>query len=191
MSSWRTTHVELAIRALEAHGYSRSAQNVGQLVSHQIALARLDTHGVWHAIDVHWKVANPHVFANLVTVEELMAESVALPALGPHARTLSAPHALVIATVHLAAHHTHQLRLIWLYDLHVLCGRLTLPEFAAVVELVRSRGLATVCATGLHAAGDGSILGYRMRSLLPLMPSTRRLKNPRSIWLVQPANWRR
>ncbi len=184
-------HVEPAIRALEAHGYSRSAQNVGQLVSHQIALARLDTHGVWHAIDVHWKVANPHVFANLVTVEELMAESVALPALGPHARTLSAPHALVIATVHLAAHHTHQLRLIWLYDLHVLCGRLTLPQFAAVVELVRSRGLATVCATGLHAARRWFDTRYRMRSSPPLMPSTRRLKNPRSIWLVQPASWRR
>ncbi len=146
------THVEVAIRALEAHGYTRTPQNVGQLVSHQIALARLDAHGVWHAIDLHWKVVNPHVFANLVTVEELMAGSVALPALGPRARTLSAAHALVIATVHLAAHHTHQLRLIWLYDLHLLCGRLTFPEFAAVVELARSRGLATVCATGLHAA---------------------------------------
>jgi Uncharacterised nucleotidyltransferase len=144
--------VEAAIRALEAHGYSRTVQNVGQLVSHQIALARFDAHGVWHAIDVHWKVVNPHVFANLVTVEELIAGSVALPALGPHARTLSAAHALVIATVHLAAHHTHQLRLIWLYDLHLLCGRLTLPQFAVVTEFVRSRGLATVCAAGLHAA---------------------------------------
>lgn len=101
---------------------------------------------------MHWKVVNPHVFANLVTVEELTAGSVALPALGPSARTLSDPHALVIATVHLAAHHTHQLRLIWLYDLHLLCVRLSPTQFAAVVDLVRSRGLATVCATGLHAA---------------------------------------
>lgn len=39
-------HVEAAIRALEGYGYSRTAQNVGRLVSHQIALARLDAHGV-------------------------------------------------------------------------------------------------------------------------------------------------
>ena len=81
-----------------------------------------------------------------------MAGSVSLPSLGPHARTPSLTHALVIATMHLAAHHPHQVRLIWLYDLHLLCGRLTPQEFAAVVDVVRSRGLAAVCATGLHAA---------------------------------------
>ena len=40
--------VEAAVRALEAFGYSKTAQNVGRLVSHQMALARLDAQGVWH-----------------------------------------------------------------------------------------------------------------------------------------------
>jgi hypothetical protein len=144
--------LEGAVRALESLGYSRTAQNVGQLVSHQVALARLDAHGVWHAVDLHWKIANPQVFANLLPIEELAAASTPLAALGPHARTLSDVHALVVATVHLAAHHTHQVRLIWLYDLHLLCRRLTPQQFGEVVALVKARGLATVCANSLHLA---------------------------------------
>ena len=75
--------VEAAVRALKAFGYSKTAQNVGRLVSHQMALARLDAQGVWHVLDLHWKVVNPHVFANLLSLEELMAGSVSLPSLGP------------------------------------------------------------------------------------------------------------
>jgi Uncharacterised nucleotidyltransferase len=144
--------VDRAATSLEAMGYTRTAQNVGRLVSHQIALARLDTYGVWHAVDIHWKVANPHVFADRVTMADMMATSVALPALGPHARTPAPPFALLIAALHLAAHHAHDVRLIWLHDLHLLCGRMRPDEFEQMVSLAKARGLAAVCARGLHLA---------------------------------------
>jgi len=147
-----SVHVDHATQTLEAMGYAKTAQNVGRLVSHQVAMVRLDAHGVWHAIDIHWKVANPHVFANLLTFDELAASAVALPALGQHARTPAPALALMVAAVHLAAHHAHHVRLIWLYDLHLLCSRMRPDEFDQVVPLAKARGLATVCSRGLHLA---------------------------------------
>lgn len=144
--------VDYATRALETMGYAKTAQNVGRLVSHQVAMVRLDAHGIWHAIDIHWKVANPHVFANLLTFEELAASAAALPALGPRARTPAPALAMMVAAVHLAAHHAHHVRLIWLYDLHLLCSRMRPDEFDQVVPLAKARGLATVCSRGLHLA---------------------------------------
>lgn len=144
--------VERATVVLEAMGYSRTAQNVGQLVSHQIALVRLDAHGVWHAVDVHWRLANPQVFANLLPVAELIASAVPLPALGPYARTPDGPHAMLVAAVHLAAHHAHHVRLIWLYDLHLLCSRMDGDALGRMAALARALGLAAVCAGGLHLA---------------------------------------
>jgi hypothetical protein len=144
--------VERATMTLEGMGYSRTAQNVGQLVSHQIALVRLDAHGVWHAVDLHWRLANPHVFANLLPVSELAASAVPLPALGPYARTPDGPHALLVAAMHLAAHHAHHVRLIWLYDLHLLCSRMSGDSLRQMAAMARDRGLASVCARGLHLA---------------------------------------
>jgi glycosyltransferase involved in cell wall biosynthesis len=140
------------VAALERIGYARAAQNVGELVSHQVGLGRTDAHGVWHALDVHWKVANPQVFADLLPVTELRDEAVPLPALGPEALMPSPVHALLLAIVHLAAHHARQPRLIWLYDLHLLASRLTAPEFERVVQLARSRGVAALTARALRQA---------------------------------------
>lgn len=142
--------VARAVARLEAMGYARAAQNVGQLVSHQIGLGRKDTHGVWHAIDLHWKVANPQVFADLLLFAEMRETAVPLPALGPAARTPARPHALLLAIVHLAAHHARETRLIWLWDLHRLASRLSATEFDRVVSLARSKGLATLTARALR-----------------------------------------
>lgn len=144
--------IRRATATLEALGYSRSAQNVGQLVSHQLALVRLDAHGVWHAVDLHWRLANPHVFATLLPASELAASAVPLPALGPYARTPDGPHALLVAAMHLAAHHAHHVRLIWLYDLHLLCSRTSGDALRQMAAVARDRGLASVCARGLHLA---------------------------------------
>ncbi len=139
-----------AIGALEEVGYSPTAQNTGQLVSHQLAMVRHDRHGVWHVLDLHWKIANPQVFADLLTFDELSASAIGVPSLGPHARTLAPAHALLLAIIHLAAHHAHHVRLIWLYDLHLICTTLTPPVFEQVVSTARARGLANVCGWSLR-----------------------------------------
>ena len=145
-------HDDLArvLAVLTDLGYARAAQNVGELVSHQVGLGRTDSHGVWHAVDVHWKIANPQVFADLLSVTTLLADSVPLPALGPHARMPRADYALLLAVVHAAAHHTRRPRLIWLYDLHLLCTRMSADDMERAVAGARATGLAALCAAALR-----------------------------------------
>src|SRR5580765_2514560 len=148
----RHEDVDRAWEVFKARGYGRAAQNTGRLVSHQFACARTDEHGVWHAFDLHWKLANPQVFANLIGYDLLDRRAVPVPALGPHARVPSPVDLLVIACLHQAAHHPEHLRLIWTLDVHLLAGSLGAEGLAQLPSIARERGLATVCAYGLRVA---------------------------------------
>jgi hypothetical protein len=148
----RHEDVDRAWEAFRALGYERAAQNTGRLVSHQFACARTDEHGVWHAFDIHWKLANPQVFANLIGYDLLDSRAVPVPALGPHARVPSPIDLLVIACLHQAAHHPEHLRLIWTLDVHLLAGSLGAEGLAQLPPIARERGLATICAYGLRVA---------------------------------------
>jgi glycosyltransferase involved in cell wall biosynthesis len=146
----RHEDVPRVVGVLTDLGYARAAQNVGDLVSHQLALGRTDSHGVWHAVDVHWKVANPHVFADLLPVSRLLSDAMPLPALGPAARMPRGDHALLLAVIHAAAHHTRRPRLIWLYDLHLLCTHMPADDMERAVAGARASGLSALCARALR-----------------------------------------
>jgi Uncharacterised nucleotidyltransferase len=148
----RHTDVDRAWDLFKARGYARAAQNTGRLVSHQFACARTDEHGVWHAFDLHWKLANPQVFANLIDYELLASRAVPVPALGPYARVPNRLDLLVIACLHQAAHHPDHLRLIWTLDVHLLAASLGPDELAQLPGVARERGLSTICAYGLRVA---------------------------------------
>jgi hypothetical protein len=107
---------------------------------------------VWHAFDIHWKLANPQVFANLITYESLASRAVAAPSLGPHARVPNMLDLLVIACLHQAAHHPEHLRLIWMLDIHLLVNTLGEEGLARLPAVARDRGLANVCAYALRVA---------------------------------------
>ena len=148
----RSEDVDRAWEVFEARGYARAAQNTGRLVSHQFACARTDEHGIWHAFDLHWKLANPQVFANLISYDLLASRAVLEPSLGPHARVPARVDLLVIACLHQAAHHPEHLRLIWTLDVHLLAGSLGEEGLAELPAIASERGLATVCAYGLRVA---------------------------------------
>lgn len=81
---------------------------------------RSGQHGVQHVFDLHWKIANPQLFADLLSYDDLHTEAVAVPALGEHARAVDGIPALVLACVHRMAHHNDSIDLLWLYDIHLL-----------------------------------------------------------------------
>jgi putative nucleotidyltransferase-like protein len=149
---FRSEDVDRAWEVFRARGYARAAQNTGRFVSHQFACARTDEHGVWHAFDLHWKLANPQVFANLIGYELLVSRAMPVPSLGPHGRVPGRVDQLVIACLHQAAHHPDHLRLIWTLDVHLLASSLGEEELARLPSFARERGLAIVCAHGLRAA---------------------------------------
>jgi hypothetical protein len=135
-----------------ARGYARPRQVTGELVMHQLDYTRKDAHGVWHVYDFHWKLANRLAVADMLSYDELARGAVPIPALGPHARGLGRVHALMLACVHRVAHHPADDRLIWIHDIHLLCGALTQEDARALARLAVDRGVSAVCADGLAAA---------------------------------------
>jgi hypothetical protein len=102
--------------------------------------------------DVHWRVANPQAFGDVLPFDELWRASVPMPRLGPAARGLSPVHALVLACTHRIAHHFDSNRLIWLYDIHLIASALTADEWDGFLSLAERWHVAGVCGHSLERA---------------------------------------
>jgi hypothetical protein len=138
--------------ALRTIGYVPSIQVSGSLVAHQLQYQRRDRFGLTDAIDLHWKITNPHLFADILTFDELATASRTIPQLGESARGPSNVHALILACVHRVAHHQNSDLLIWLYDIHLLVSAMTPEERGEFVALARAKGLRLICASGIDFA---------------------------------------
>jgi hypothetical protein len=160
--------VAVASSAIESCGYGRShALTSGSLVTHQVAFERTDAHGLHHVIDLHWKVVNPQMLADVVDFEEVWRDAAPAPALGASARVPSPVASTVLACVHRLAHHQGHDRLIWLYDLKLLSERFSASEWETLCETAAARRVSAICLDGLARA-------HRLlRSPLPAGVATR------------------
>lgn len=149
-------------QVLKRLGYEHQQVAGGELASYQLSYTKQDRLGVWHSLDVHWKISNSQVFAQALGYEEADAEAVPVSALGEHARTLCPAHALLLALMHRVTHmhvpyyvgervYYEGNRLVWLYDIHLLAGALTQAEWNYFAELARKKLLRAVCLDGLKA----------------------------------------
>jgi hypothetical protein len=149
--------------ALVALGYRRELRLPGEWVSAQWTLVQQGVGGLSHAIDLHWRINNSAVLAGIVTHAELAASAIALPSLGPAARTPDAIHALLIACLHrVGSEHAPYTvdgvarvggdRLIWLADIDRLVRGLDADQRAAFVRLAQERGAGRLCAAGIASA---------------------------------------
>lgn len=148
----RPHEIGITTTTLERLGYRRPPTATGDLVSYQVPFAKVDRYGVEHVIDLHWRISNRQVFSNLFSVDELASQAVPVPQLGETARACGPVHALVVACIHRAAHHPGRDRLIWLYDIHLLAGRLGTAEAGELVRLATAKRIRAVCADGLSRA---------------------------------------
>jgi hypothetical protein len=141
-------------RAVIALGYDRLSEVDGELGVGQFHFQRHDRHGLFHALDVHWRVSNVRVFADALRYEELARDAVTLPALGPDAWGPSPVHALLVACVHRVAHHGDSTDLLWLFDAHLLARAFTPHERDAFTDLASARRMRAVCARTLRLAQE-------------------------------------
>lgn len=142
------------VGALERAGYAQAIETSGELATSQYHFERIEPRDGLHALDVHWRVANPRVFADGVAYDRLAARRVRLPDLGPDAWTLSPGHALALACIHRVAHHQDSENLLWLWDVHLLVSRLSDDESNAFVDLASRSATRAVCARGLTQAAQ-------------------------------------
>jgi hypothetical protein len=131
-------------------GYEAAGQMSGDLVAYQASYEKRHDALVLHAVDLHWKSANPEVFASALRYEELAEAAVPLDRLSPAARGLATVHALLLACTHRVAHHFDSERLIWLYDIDLLARAMTASDWRRFVDLAADRRMVAVCRRSLE-----------------------------------------
>jgi hypothetical protein len=152
---------DLTIQVLEQAGYRAAESAGGRLASYQTAFSRSLGAGRSHVIDLHWRINNAQVFARAFGFDELAAEAMPVPRLGPAARAPCPVHALLIACLHRTAHlgppidvaglpYLEANRLIWLYDIHLLANTLSGADWSRLTDLAEAKGLRAVCLDGLR-----------------------------------------
>jgi hypothetical protein len=143
-----------ASELLVSLGYQPALMQRGEIVTNQRLHVRSEASGLRHDCDLHWKIANPVSFAELLTPAELMraAESTSLDEI--EVRCPRRAHALLLACWHRASHHYDSPNLLWLYDLHLLVEGLTDADAAEVVHAARETRTTEVCARGLRLANE-------------------------------------
>jgi hypothetical protein len=150
----RRTDLERAEQLLAAAGWQHPPEPDGEVFAAQRHYAKPRGGGADRLLDLHWRIANPHVFGDAMSFDELSSRAVALPALG---RTVCAPHpvdALWLACIHRVAHHDDEIDLLWLWDIHLLVSQLSDDDRSAFTALARRTAMTSVCHRGIATAAD-------------------------------------
>lgn len=137
---------------LEALGYERVPQTGGNLLMYQEPFRLFRDRREAHVVDLHWRVFNPQRYGSTFTFDDFDRDAEPRPSLAPDARGLGRVHALALACVHRVAHHFDQDRLLWLYDLRLLCAKMGPDDWTAFVVLAEARAVQAACARSLDAA---------------------------------------
>lgn len=138
-------------RVLVAMGYEPAREVLHPLLTGQRHYHHRGPLGI--ALDVHTRLVNPWVFRDLPDYDELAGRAVPIPALGPHARALSRPDALLHALVHRVAHHNSSDDPLWLSDIALLAAGMSGDAWRLLVSLVHRAGVRAIARDGLRAAG--------------------------------------
>lgn len=193
-------NVDKARRVFERAGHRAIPHVSGRFVMSQCHYVDGQVGGA-HTYDVHWQVANPAAFRDVLPFDTIRAGAVPLEAFGPHGLGPSLPHALLIACIHRAAHHDASERLIWMTDIRLLLRAATPAEVAEFCRLADALRLTAIChdacARTARLFGDLRIPGLLENAALDRREPTRAyLGAPsplRRLWLdlVALGTWRR
>jgi hypothetical protein len=145
---------ERVFATLTGLGYERGALISGELVMYQAPFGRLDRLGIDHALDIHWRIANPQAVSLALTHGELVERSVVVRVEGYPIRVPSPVDALLVACVHRMAHHSDLDLPFWIEDIHLLASRFAAPDWQTFVERAAGRSVRAICLQGLRRAEE-------------------------------------
>lgn len=182
----RRADIESVRQTLIEHGYTEPSMSGGELVFCQFQMVKADRFGIQHVLDVHWKISTQSLFADLLTYDELAAESQPLPVFGTAARATGGTHALLLACLHPVMHHRNVDRLIWLYDVHLLMTRLSAKDIGRFASLAVRKRVAGICVRQLTLASTrlGTSVPAELWSTLTVAA-----QEPASIYLRPGRRW--
>ena len=140
------------INILAKLGYQLPNVISGNFVRHQITCIKKDKSGFIHQLDVHWKISNRTYFNSILLYEDLIKNAIPVPKLAPHAYTIALVDTLLFACLHRAVHAMDDdtNRLIWLYDIHLLCETLTSNELEYFTARANSLNVSALCQDAIE-----------------------------------------
>jgi hypothetical protein len=134
-------------------GYTADVETSGALVTAQSHFSRLDANGRRHAWDVHWRACNAHAAADILPLDRIAGTGQRVAAL--EGLVVPSPaDALLLACVHRVVHHHDAPDLLWLYDIHLLAGRLSPMDWSGFDSYASDRGVWPICARSLSRARE-------------------------------------
>ncbi|MCI5211850.1 MAG: hypothetical protein D3910_24420 [Candidatus Electrothrix sp. ATG2] len=120
-------------------------------INTQMCYSRQTGHGISCSYDIHWQMSNCNrQFSREFADGKLFKHAEAIPSLGENARALSTVDALIYACFHRAGHFAHSGdRLIWLYDIHLLCQALNEQETTAFCQRAKKLKIIALCVDAI------------------------------------------
>jgi hypothetical protein len=141
--------------------------------------------GSRHCVDLHWRPLNSPALDVLFTTDEWFQGARSLRRLASPALAPSRPLMLLHACLHRSMHDCspYQVgaetyfggdRLIWLYDIWLLCSVFSDDEWCRFCGFVQKKGVANACVDGLEAAAThlGLVVPAWVREALRAAPSS-------------------
>ena len=132
--------------------------------------------GLRYTYDLHWQISNTNrQFSHQFADAQFFADVISVPSLGDHARSLSRVDSLIYACFHRAGHFSHSGdRLVWLYDIHLLCQALTAQEATRFYSKAKQLEISTLCADAL------AVTAFWFNTDMPAQLATLMQETPRN-----------
>ena len=131
------------------NGYEKAITVSGKFISHQSTYIKSDKNNQ-HIYDLHWKLSNRNAFAELFDFDELYQRRETITDLGEGACRLSNCDALLHAIIHYYGHFpADRARLIWIYDIHLLCSHLEADQWEIFLSDCNRKKLDPLAAEAL------------------------------------------
>jgi len=142
----------LAAQALSGLGYEL-AFNPGSM-NYEMT-SRLTTNGMSRSeIDLHFRLINSVLYADIFSFEELWEASFALDGINESLRALAPVHALANACLNRALdiQNDEPDRLKLLYDIHLMLSRMDVSAWTGFIQVVREKGICGICLRSIEDA---------------------------------------
>ncbi|MEO0368426.1 MAG: nucleotidyltransferase family protein [Pseudomonadota bacterium] len=141
-------------RVFNEEGFTKLVAIEGQLVSYQSSYAPRESTQASVYFDVHWKLSNRQCFRSVLEFSELCSRHEQIKLSSSTFCVPSLVDSLLIAAIHRCGHHANEDRLIWLYDVHLLCQQLDDAQQAQLINLATQHRLIAIMQDTLQNAFD-------------------------------------
>jgi hypothetical protein len=147
---------EKAWQLLSNTGYRRGSTLHGDFVGYQFSCRRQLMLDVKITLDIHHKIANSLCLEKKLLYPELKTASKLKNYQGEPVRVLSPLHMLIHACLHRVTHKPHDTenRLIWIYDIYLLCQNLIEDDWQQLVKIAEEKQIAEILVEGLNQAAE-------------------------------------